>query len=306
MKEFIARQLESWSLASENYTALESVKQRIIIIDDFPVVLQHNPGRIISTSAHTDAASIKQRPCFLCHDNRPSVQQSIPFKGHHEYEILVNPFPIAPLHLTVASVTHEHQDTLDPHDMEIFVKMYPGLTAFYNGSTAGASAPDHLHFQACNTDSFHNIIDLITANPGQLMKQTDKCRIYSLPFLPMCAVHFISETIEAEQLSWLTLLHSDVNRNSATGMRNIIMWFGPDELLHTLLFPRSAHRPACYFSKDSTHRLVSPGAIDMAGIIILPREEDFDNMTMLELRHIYSEVSLDYTGTRAFRQLMMQ
>ncbi len=307
LHDFFISQLKRWPMAAANYAALSGVKTRSLSVDGFPILLQHNPGRIRSTAAKVSPDAIRKRPCFLCRDNRPPEQQALPFVGSTAYEILVNPFPIADEHFTIAAREHIHQDKINPADMEKFVTTYPGYLAFYNGSTAGASAPDHLHFQACRIDFLNGLVSFTAQNPGQLMKHDSHTDIYAMPELPMQVVHFVSDSIDSEMQLWLKSLvppHGD-DMMPAAGMRNIVMWRDAEQRLHTLLFPRAAHRPTCYFSEGEEQCLVSPGALDMAGVIILPRHEDFETLTVGALRTIYDEVSLDYRSLPILQHLML-
>lgn len=308
LKGFLDHQLDVWPQAACAFKSLTGVMLRSIIVDGFPIRLQCNPARIKSAAAKVDSASIRKRPCFLCSSHRPQEQYALPFIASRSYEILVNPFPIAPQHFTIAATEHAHQDMLNPKDMESFVRLYPDYIAFYNGSAAGASAPDHLHFQACNKDFLQDLIDALSVNPGEMVKYTSVCRFYSCTHLPMFCVHFISEYLNEESLCWLgsLLKQNSTTMTPDTGMRNIIMWMDEDKMLHTLLLPRSAHRPACYYAEGESQLLVSPGAIDMAGVIILPRREDFDRISSAHIHHIFQEVSLDYRSLPAFRDLIMR
>lgn len=303
--DFLNAQRSRWALADCNYRALDAVVTRCIELDGFPITLQHNPGRVQSTVAKVTAEEVKQRPCFLCASNRPEEQQAIPFGSSRDYELLVNPFPIAPQHFTIAATDHLHQNLIDFGDMDLFVKTYPRLAAFYNGASAGASAPDHLHFQACNLDFLSAIINHAHTEK-KLLKHTPDCDIYALPQLPMNAIYFVADGMNDEIGKWLdNLLPTDASSLAPNlGMRNILMWREAG-LTRILFFPRSRHRPACYYSDGPDRRLISPGAIDMAGIIILPRQEDFELLTPADLRKVYDEVSFYYADSPAFPQLMM-
>lgn len=307
LREFLLKQLNDWSLAAKNFSELGRVITRRIYVDEFPIILQHNPARIVSTGAKVDAKSIKERPCFLCKKNRPKEQESIKFQASRDYEILVNPFPLAPEHFTVAATEHINQDEINVQDMAQFIAEYPKYLAFYNGSTAGASAPDHLHFQACNKDFLKEITSNLEANPGKLLKQDGDCRIYMADHLPMNLVHFVDKEVSPLQADWLKLiLPTDDYGHAQAGMRNILMWKDCNDALHTALLPRCAHRPDCYFTENEAEKLlVSPGAIDMAGVIILPRKEDFDKITAADVRSIYNQVSLYYPELPSLQRAML-
>ena len=147
------QQKATWKLANKNYRELTQVKQRTIMIDQFPVTLQYNPNRIQSTAAKTDKASIASRPCFLCLHRLPSQQKGLQIEG--EYLLLINPFPIFPIHLTIGALEHQPQaiEKRIPDFLSI-AKQLEEFTIFYNGPQCGASAPDHFHFQAVQKTVF--------------------------------------------------------------------------------------------------------------------------------------------------------
>ena len=100
-------QLASWETARNNYAALSGVRVKELNVNGILYKVQFNPARIVSSGAKVDAKSILERKCFLCPANLPPVQKGIPFGGH--YNILVNPFPIFPRHLTVPELAHTPQ-----------------------------------------------------------------------------------------------------------------------------------------------------------------------------------------------------
>jgi hypothetical protein len=78
---------------------------------------------------------------------------------------------------------------------------------------------------------------------------------------------------------------------------NLISWrqeggIGREDEIVTLIFPRKKHRPDCYFAEGDEKILVSPGALDMGGLIITPREEDFHKITAEHVATILKEVTL--------------
>lgn len=301
---FHDRQLAAWPEARERYEALTHVRVREISLGGFTVRLQFNPGRAVSTGARTDSASIAARPCFLCAANRPA-EQCI-FDAYPGVDTLVNPFPIFRRHFTIAAKDHRHQDTVDFVGMSRIASTLPGMVTFYNGSQAGASAPDHLHIQAGEKD-FLPLCAYLEAEPGELMKSDGSFSAYSPDGLPVSAVHFTSRQITPEMCLWLdTLLPADSLGVPRKGMRNVLMWSDAEGCLHTVLLPRAVHRPACYFRPEEEGRLmVSPGAVDMAGVLILPREADFENISRTDIRQIYDEVSFPYKESPQFQRLLL-
>lgn len=305
LKAFFKRQLEIWPEAAARYEALSQVQMRTVAIDDFEVRLQYNPARSLSSTAKLDKASIAARPCFLCKNNRPKEQ--VIYEGFDGFDTLVNPYPIFPEHFTIAGKQHVLQDTADFFRMAEIAASLPGFVVFFNGSTAGASAPDHLHFQAGNKD-FLPVCALLENNPGELMKTTPEFSAFCTDNLPVYAVHFVSDGMPAEVNKWIDALVPDGADTVSVqhGMRNLLMWVDEDDKLHTLLFPRKKHRPECYsLSEEQGGLLVSPGAVDMAGVIIITRESDFHKIGKGDLRSIFAEVSYPYKESARFKNLML-
>lgn len=239
---FFDRQLELWPEVRQRYEALRHVVTRPLGM----LTAQHNPARIRSTGAPIDKASIAARPCFLCSHNRPPQQIVLPLCDG-EWEMLVNPYPILPMHFTIVSRLHRPQTVSGITDVIRQIRsLYPELTVFYNGPQCGASAPDHAHLQAGTT--------------GLLPIQRLQGQLDDYP----ATMHLLAEDE--------TLTDDNVN---------IVAW--DDKIV---VFPRSKHRPDCY-----DRLMVSPGALDMAGLLILPRREDFDSITTAQAYDILREVS---------------
>lgn len=290
INSIIESQLEAWPLASDNFFNLRKAERRKIRLGSLDAAVQYNPARIRSTGAAVDAASIARRPCFLCKSNRPSEQITVDwFDG---WELLVNPYPILPVHFTIASARHEPQGGI-PLDMASMAEAAPDLVIFYNGSRAGASAPDHLHVQG--------VLKTELPLPGLAeehhdpaeggLKSSEQMDI-DVPF------HFISAVVTPDRAGMRTLAHAsnafgiDVETGKRDkGLVNAFFWIDSRGLLRILIVPRKAHRPACYNAPESERMLISPGAIDMTGLVIVPRKEDFDRINEETLRKIYSEVA---------------
>lgn len=302
------RQLEEWPSAAENFRRLKQVKKRSFTFGDVPLASQFNPARAVSTGAKIDAKSISERPCFLCRINRSADQHVLYNFG--EWEILLNPFPIFPVHFTIAHTSHQHQDNIRFSDMSEFVKTFPQLTAFYNGSAAGASCPDHLHFQATLNSEIplcHYLVDC----PGKLIAVEDSTRIYIVDSTPAIALHIVSGDFNEVAERWIgMLLPADEAGMPDKSRRNLFMWKDDEGLLHTLLFLRSKHRPECYTSdaEDCANGrfMVSPGAIDMSGIVITPRKHDFDTLSGYDIARLLNEVSYDFTSSDQLKNLLMR
>ncbi len=303
LKTFFDRQIACWPQAAARYADLAKVDKRIIEIGGFPVILQHNPLRAVSTNASVDAVSVASRPCFLCRENRPAEQ--IVLDAVEGYDILVNPYPIFPMHFTISAKKHRPQCDVDlgvAMDMALHLH---GFVVFFNGASAGASAPDHLHLQAGNSD-FLPIVAYAETHEGELMSVEGGTKIFAMDQLPMYAVHFISDTDFRVVQRWIDwLLPDDNNGMPNRDLRNLLFWADSSNRLHTLFFPRIKHRPDRYYAVDDSRMLVSPGAVDMSGVLILPRCVDFERMSRADVINIYDEVGFRYKDSPRLKSLLL-
>ena len=277
LASFRDSQLQKWPLARGNYDALALVERRRFKVGALEGAFQYNPARAVSTGAKIDAASINKRPCFLCSANRPAVQESLPVMPG--WEFLLNPYPIFPLHFTIACSEHKAQGEI-PLEMAAMAETLPGMAIFYNGARAGASAPDHLHCQAVMKSELPLLVYLEEGGDLQV-----------LPY----DVVYETITPDMEGMARLARIPSIAGIDKEThspdaGLLNAFMWIGADGLLRVAVVIRSAHRPACYSATEGERLMVSPGAVDVAGIVILPRKEDFERITPEMVAGIYSEV----------------
>ena len=288
--EIIENQLASWPLARKNYDALSSVERRSVDVGGFDFYLQFNPARIVSTGASVDKSNLAARPCFLCAANRPKEQTALEiFPG---WELLVNPYPIFPVHFTIASVSHQPQAFLPKEIVEIAL-LLPGMAVFFNGAKAGASAPDHLHMQAVLKDELP-LIRLVEKKHPESVSAV----LPSDAFLPGFPFLFFSGVVEPGEKGMKALMAGLYMGGSSSGesftdheLVNTFFWLGEGGKLRFIAIPRKAHRPACYSADGPERRMVSPGCVDMASLLILPRKEDYDNITPLEIARIYEEVA---------------
>lgn len=260
IKGFYEDQLKSWQLAFTNFKALEKVERKPILIGQIEGFVQFNPARAVSTLAKVDKETIKKRECFLCGRNRPKEQKSIEILPG--WELLINPYPILPYHFTIAGINHEDQALNVETGLKLAEAM-PGWVVFYNDAGAGASAPDHIHFQAVPMEALP-IIDYIEKK----IKKNEKWE--SLPF----RVLMNSENIEGREYPV-----------------NAYFWKSSSGKIHFIAIPRKAHRPDLYYKEPPARRAVSPGAIDMAGIVVCPIKDDYDSLSQKEVDQIFSEVS---------------
>lgn len=284
ISNFIKNQTSKWPQAGVNhYTAYHS-KSRQLFTDDksFVVKLLHNPERSRSTAAAVDPASIAARPCFLCPKARPEQQKSFDFTPN--FELLVNPYPIFYKHLTIVSKTHQPQAL--PADMSEIISMaqyLPTNTLLYNGPTCGASAPDHLHLQAVNSSNLTNFWTNIESEDVKLDLGFAKVVQVNTPMI------VINAATPEEASKYVNTVMRTLRRHKSDIDCNLL-WRHIDWIYQVVIVPRIAHRPSCYGAGEG-QVLISPGAIDMAGTLVCPRAEDFENLTMPQIKKIYAEVA---------------
>ena len=290
LQRFFERQLETWPDTRRRYRELTQVKTRELSDSTATVVLQWNPARMVSTGAKIDSRSLSERPCFLCAKNRPEEQLKRTIDG--KWELLVNPFPILPMHFTLPTLKHTPQAIKDMYG-EIYrlLSDYPELLVFYNGPKCGASAPDHAHLQAGVPDvlplmdSWQRLSRELT--PVVSLSDDDDISVINEYPCPALLIRCHSRNA-GERLfrQFYEAFEAFGGKGSEEPMMNIVAWRKDDEYL-SVVFPRSKHRPDCYGEV-----LVSPGAIDMAGLVIVPREEDFNSLTAERTLAILREVAL--------------
>ena len=289
INSLIETQLAVWPEAKTNFDRLMEVKRKPLQIGDFYAAAQLNPARIKSTAAAVDKDSVANRPCFLCSTNRPAQQISCEWLPG--WDLLVNPYPILPVHFTIAATRHTPQNEV-PIEMAAMVEKAPDLVFFYNGASAGASAPDHLHCQAVLKSELP-IIHLVEENhPIDIHKWISSEEFgLNLPF------HFLSAVISPDNvglknLARVTSIYGIDKQNGehSTDLVNVFFWVSTFGLLRIVVIPRIAHRPSHYFRQDGSF-IVSPGAIDMAGLLILPRADDFERISPEIAGEIYVETA---------------
>ncbi|MCJ7821447.1 MAG: DUF4922 domain-containing protein [Bacteroidales bacterium] len=290
VNDLFISQLSEWDLARENYRQLESVKVRSIDFGTFDLTVQFNPGRITSSAAKVDSGSIEARPCFLCTVNRPPQQRGLIFDAG--CTILVNPFPIFNRHLTIASVDHSDQRILAsfPKMLSLAASLEDYLI-FYNGPQCGASAPDHLHFQAGNKGFLPLEKDYAAKRNSTLISRSDGLKVWQWrDYLRGMA------TVEGSDPGQLTAFFekfyarfSSLQPDRPEPMLNILASFS-NGIWSVHIIPRKLHRPSQFFADDPARILLSPASVDMGGVVITPREEDFIKITAAEISDILGQV----------------
>nr|WP_314662516.1 DUF4922 domain-containing protein [uncultured Prevotella sp.] len=289
LTDFFHNQLNQWQDVAKRFEELKGVQTREV----GSALAQFNPARLVSTGAKIDKATLAKRPCFLCEKNHPVEQIVLPFGN--DFDILVNPFPILPVHFTIPSRHHQLQAIAENYvQIHRLLGAYPQLMVFYNGPKCGASAPDHLHFQA--------------GTSGILPLQRDWQRLYetSLPLLQLngtegiyeikdyiCPALAIVSHTEKHDVELFSRLYEalPLKEDETEPMMNIVAWRNGDAFI-SVVFPREKHRPDCYSAEGEAQCLISPGSLDMAGLLILPRQSDFEGMTSERAKAVLREVSL--------------
>jgi hypothetical protein len=302
-KGLLLQQQSSWELLRNGYSNFQAAETREFDFDGFVVKVQFNPGRFASSSAKVDENSIKKRQCFLCPHNLPREQRGLLYSD--KYLILCNPFPIFPEHFTISSLAHTPQRILK--SFETFLSLSKELqkyyTVLYNGPKCGASAPDHMHFQAGNKYfmPIEQEYEAVRDSLGERIVAGEKLRVHSVERYLRKFISFESSDLEALvrgfEVFYLSL--QDISADGEEPMMNIIASFSEDRW-RVVLFPRAKHRPSFFFEEGEKRILISPAAVDLGGVCITPLERDFKKITKEKIIEMFSEVSL---SAEAFGQL---
>ena len=269
--DFQRRQLERWPLAAANFAALAHVRTRELPVGGVLFRLQHNPARMRSTGAKVDKVSVAARPCFLCASNRPAEQ--IEFPAGMGYDVLVNPFPIFPVHFTVPAKEHVPQQ-ICAGNMERFADMLrlaaalPGLALFYNGATCGASAPDHFHFQIVEAPQLP-VFGWVSRSPEVVPFRVETTVVSNVEH----GVAWFSEICHR-------LMAFDVNARADEPGMNVLCTAvaggAAGQGVRVVVIPRRAHRPDFYGTGDG-EVLLSPASVDLSGVMVAPSADDFEH-----------------------------
>lgn len=334
-RALLRQQRQAWPELTRALASLAQREERELHPGETPIILQHNPGRSVSSSARVDTKSIAERPCFLCADALPAEQRGLLWEDR--YLLLANPAPILDDHLTIAHVDHRPQRLRGCVDdlLALTEALSTHFTLLYNGPRCGASAPDHLHFQACARGLAPIELELsrvkwlrhgTPSGPGDVLRYEAP----HSPGSPRIPSSQRGQTIVSRPLPPLSRsgvdigLWSDGPRNAAVlisddrntlsramlntldrfgeaeeseePMLSLLAWFTPQCWI-VLLFPRSRHRPACYTptpnaeaTRDARYT-ISPGALDMAGLVVAPVKRDYERLDSATLAEIFREVS---------------
>lgn len=278
------QQRRTWSVLREGEAALQLLQKKTLTLAGKSVVVQANPGRRRSTMAKTDAQSVAARPCFLCPQNMPLEERGVVFE---DMVVLPNPFPVLPLHCTIASAQHQPQQI--GGRIGAFLRLAetigPDLVTLYNGPRCGASAPDHFHFQAVRADDIPLLRELVElAGSSEVQPYSSFCRTMvvfqgvDLPSIENAIDRSIRYMVELEP-------------GQAEPMFNLMAYFQQRHFT-VALFPRTAHRPRCYFAEGDTRLAISPAILEMCGILVTSESSDLSSVTAEIASGIYQEVSV--------------
>lgn len=289
-------QLADWQQAGDNYEALNNVVVKQFDVDGLNIKVQFNPARIASSSAKVDTKSIKERKCFLCAANRPAIQTGIDW--NERYTILINPFPIFPRHLTVPDKSHTDQLIKGRiADMMQLASELRDFTVFYNGPKCGASAPDHMHFQAGNSD-FLTLGNALQDAPMQVLIESDGAKLQLVDSLPLKVFVIDAKQPQAGEALFNRLYAAlPIPEGESEPMMNLLCYTRENDI-RLVVIPRKRHRPSFYGTEDD-QMLLSPASVDMGGVFITPLKKDFDRIDATTIRTIYNELCLTSDEAKA-------
>jgi hypothetical protein len=295
-------QQRDWPLLKAGVDALCEVKTNKYLFDGYQIQTQYNPRRINSTTADVSTEAVKNRKCFLCTENLPEKQEGINYQD--KYSILFNPYPIFHEHLTVASFEHKSQRIMDSFpDMLQLNRDISDFTFIYNGPESGASAPDHLHFQACRNimlpinkdyDALKNKYgEELVNNSVSVWGVNDGIRKFIS--VESASLHHLIKSFRG-----IYNLYSHVSKSRIEPMLNILSSYDEKTGWKVIIFFRKKHRPDAYFEEGDSNILVSPASIDLGGVLITPLEKDFEKVNKEVITQIFREVAM---GKESFEYL---
>jgi hypothetical protein len=287
----VEQQIAVWDLPGRNYAALQTVESRDLNVNGFLFRVQYNPSRIVSSAAKVDVKSISERKCFLCSQHLPEMQKGIPFGN--DYLVLVNPFPIFDRHLTIPAFSHTDQRISGRLGVMLdLAEELKDFVLFYNGPKCGASAPDHMHFQAGNKGFLPLETDWqIIREQAEIISERNDVTVSRLPYY-LTALVVLESTERAAITAEFEKIHSllIVNETDAEPMMNLLCRF--DDGVWTLwIFPRRLHRPRQYFAGGDDNLLISPASVDLGGVFITPLEKDFNKLSEVDIADILGQIS---------------
>lgn len=297
LNKFIKDQLSVWQLASSNFRALKTAPSRDVDVFGLKCRIQYNPRRVISSTADTSPAAIASRKCFLCADNRPKEQFHLGFEGRkgRNYHIQINPYPIFRGHLVIVRDEHIPQEIWHHFpDMLDFAARYKDYLVFYNGPSSGASAPDHLHFQAIPKHNLplEEVVDEFLDHPGEPLATVKDASLYKFDGYARGVFALKATTSKSLAKLFYRLLDcTDRGKGEEEPMFNLYAYVKNGEY-RTIVVMRSAKRSHHFYSEGADHLTISPGAADIAGLFVAPFREDYDKADTALLEELLSEVCI--------------
>ena len=293
--DFLTAQNHTWKLSAANYHGLDHVVEKEFLIDSFQIRVQFNPERMKSSTAKIDNQSIAARKCFLCKENRPPEQISLELG--HSFILLVNPFPIFRNHFTIPSLKHTDQRLISNLEALFDIaRQMEGYTVFYNGPECGASAPDHLHFQAGERGFLPVELEFesLKLNEDSLYYVKEGLRIWYFGSYLRKMISFESDSIQLAILAVENVYQRllELQPEKVEPMINLLCYFKEGKwIVH--FFPRKLHRPTQFFADGERQLLISPASVDFGGVFITPRREDFEKISAYDIKDIFEQVTLD-------------
>jgi len=284
VSDLLAQQCSTWPAYRRGEAALANMSTKELVSGGSRVIIQANPARARSTNAKVDAASIAKRPCFLCPENIPPEERGI---AYGELVILPNPYPILSRHLTIAKRDHIPQR----HDknmgllLELARDLGDEMLVLYNGPRCGASAPDHFHFQACSAGKLPllgEVAELVFSDEILVQERLGR------RFL-VCRHQQLSEVVAGIDriMSALAILAE----GSEEPPVNIIATYRSG-LFTAHVFPRRKLRPDCFFAEDEKRIAVSPGSLEMGGLVVVSEPAHMNRIDAETIKNIFHEVSI--------------
>jgi hypothetical protein len=290
----LAQQHATWPMLRAGTAALAAAQYRSLQVNGSEVIAQYNPQRLVSTAAPVDATSIRARRCFLCAEHLPLEERGLAWG--EDFVILCNPFPVLPNHLVIAARSHRPQAIAGSYGtlLDLAAALGEAYWVLYNGPACGASAPDHLHLQA-GTRALLPILHEVEHWPHQQVVQHADQEVFALTGYRL-QVLIARGRKRSTLLAWL--------QHAVAGLATVTRASDPEPLLNLLvtceatgwtvyIFPRARHRPACYFAEGEAKLTVSPAALDLAGVLVVPDTDHFTRIRAQDIARIYAEVTLD-------------
>lgn len=292
--DLLSQQKKTWPDLREGYELLKEVRERELPCNGFSVRLQYNPGRIKSSTADVGERDVKKRSCFLCLDQLPEGQKGILYRN--ELLILCNPMPVLSSHLTISHIDHRRQSISENIGtlFQLVEDFGSGWVLLYNGPRCGASAPDHLHFQAIPSGRMPIEREMQESRRLTLLRQIEGVSLISLRGVGRQTLILEGENLSKVVMGFMTFLDElkKVLHIDGEPMMNIA-GLHDEKKWGLIIFPRRKHRPDIFFKEGEERVVISPGVIDMGGLLITPMREDFERLDAPGIESIYGEVSLE-------------